>query len=77
VVSFTTWLLYLPGKETQYPFNRRLGGHQSKSGHVGVKRKNILGPAGNQTQVIYPIAQSLYCLSYPGSPVAIRVMIRQ
>jgi hypothetical protein len=37
-VSFTPWPLYPHGKNPQYPFDRRLGGPQSKSGQSGEEK---------------------------------------
>ena len=47
-----------PGK-TQYPFYRRLGGPQGRSGWA----ENLV-PTGIQSRTIQPVAQSLYRLSY-------------
>ena len=49
----------LPGK-TRYPFYRRLGGPQGRSG-----RAENLVPTGIRSRTVQPVAQSLYRLSYP------------
>jgi len=48
----------LPGK-TRYPFYRRLGGPQGRSG-----RAENLVPTGIRSRTVQPVAQSLYRLSY-------------
>ena len=48
-----------PGKK-RYPFYRRLGGPQGRSG-----RAEILVPTGIRSRIVQPVAQSLYRLSYP------------
>jgi hypothetical protein len=60
VASFTPLPIYTRGKSPQYPFDRRLGGPQSRSGQYGE----------NRTQAVQPVARSpkLYRLSYPDSP---------
>ena len=50
---------FTPGK-TRYPFYRRLGGPQGRSGRA----ENLI-PTGIQTWNVQPIDQSLYRLSYP------------
>jgi hypothetical protein len=47
VVSFTPRPLYLRGKNPPYPFDRRLGGPQSRSGRYGEVK--ILGLTGTRT----------------------------
>jgi hypothetical protein len=47
------------GKELRYPFDRRLGGPQSRSGRGGEDRI-ILATAENRTLFIQSVAQSLY-----------------
>ena len=49
----------LPPGKTQYPFYRRLGGSQGRSG-----RAENLVPTGIRSQTVQPVAQSLYRLSY-------------
>jgi hypothetical protein len=44
LVSFKPLLLYLRRKSPRYPFDRRLGGHQSRSGQFGERK--ILDPTG-------------------------------
>jgi len=48
MVSYTPWLLYPQGKSMPDLLDRRLGGHQSWTGHRG-KEKNISSfvPDGN------------------------------
>ena len=50
--------LYPRGK-TRYPFYRRLGGPQGRSG-----RAENLVPTGIRSRTVQPVAQSLYRLSY-------------
>ena len=59
VVSSTPLLHFTPGK-TLYPFYRRLGGPQGRSGRT----KNLV-PTGIRSRTFQPVAQSLYRLSYP------------
>ena len=47
-----------PGK-TRYPFYRRLGGPQGRSG-----RAENLVPTGIRSRTVQPVAKSLYRLSY-------------
>ena len=49
----------LPPGKTRYPFYRRLGGPQGRSG-----RAENLVPTGVWSWTVQPIAQSLYWLSY-------------
>jgi len=49
----------LPPGKTRYPFYRRLGGPQDRSG-----RAEILIPTGIRSRTVRPVAQSLYRLSY-------------
>ena len=52
----------LPPGKTRYPFYRRLGGPQGRSG-----RAENLVPTGIRSQTVQSVAQSLYRLSYrPG-----------
>jgi len=62
VVSSTPRPHFTLGK-TQYPFCRRLGGPQGRSGRV----KNLI-PTGIRFWTVQPVAQSLYRLSYPAHP---------
>ena len=50
----------LPPGKTRYPFYRRLGGPQGRSG----QKKNLI-PTGIVSRTVQPVAQSLYRLSYP------------
>jgi len=56
VVSFTSWLLYPKRKSCWYPWDRRLGGPQSLSGHSG-EEKNSQPPLGLEPPILQPIAQ--------------------
>ena len=49
----------LPPGKTRYPFYRRLGGPQGRSGGA----ENLV-PTGIRSRIIQPVAQSLYRLSY-------------
>ena len=50
----------LPPAKTRYPFYRRLGGPQGRSG-----RAENLVATGIRSRTAQPVAQSLYRLSYP------------
>ena len=50
----------LPPGKSRYPFYRRLGGPQDRSG-----RSENLAPTGIRSRTVQPVAQSLYRLSYP------------
>ena len=50
----------LPPGENRYPFYRRLGGPQGRSG-----RAENLVPTGIRAPTVHAVAQSLYRLSYP------------
>jgi len=59
------WSAELPGRtlhlgKTWYPFYRRLGGPQGRSG-----RTENLVPTGIVSRTVQPVAHSLYRLSYP------------
>jgi hypothetical protein len=57
-----------PGKSPRYPFYRRLGGPQSRSGRYGELK--IFHPPGTRTPTPHgrpARSQSLYRMSYPGS----------
>jgi hypothetical protein len=56
VVSFTTQPLHPQGKSTWYLLERRLGGPQSRSGHVG-EEKNSQPLPGLKSPIIQPIVQ--------------------
>jgi len=49
----------LPTGKTRYPFYRRLGGSQGRSGRA----ENVV-PTGIRSRTLQPVAQSLYRLSY-------------
>jgi hypothetical protein len=59
VVSFTLRLLYLRGNRHRYPFDRSLGGPQSRP--VCRVEENILDPTGTRTStsLLQPRSQSL------------------
>ena len=50
----------LPPEKARYPFYRRLGGPQGRSG-----RAENLVPTTIRSRIVQPVAQSLYRLSYP------------
>ena len=50
----------LPPAKIRYPFYRRLGGPQGRSGRA----KNLV-PTGIRSRTVQPVAQSLYRLRYP------------
>jgi hypothetical protein len=52
--SFMPRPIYPRGKSPWHPFNRKLCGLQSRSGHYGGKKTLVL--AGNRTTVIHPVA---------------------
>jgi hypothetical protein len=56
VDSFTTLPLYPQGKSTRYPFHRRLGGPQNRSGRGG-KEKISQPLSGLEPPIIQPIPQ--------------------
>ena len=60
----------LPPRKTRYPFYRRLGGPQGRSG-----RAENLVPTGIRSRTVQPVAQSLYRLSYPAYYKCIYVCI--
>jgi len=43
------WPIYSQGKSLHYPFDRKLGGYQSQSGHDGGKKQSLPLP-GNKPQ---------------------------
>ena len=51
----------LPPGKTPYPFHRRLGEPQGRSGRA----ENVV-PTGIRSRIVQPAAQSLYWLNYPG-----------
>jgi hypothetical protein len=53
------------GNNPRYPFDRKLGGHHSRSGQ-GVEEENSQPLPGLETPIFQPVAQR-YTLSYPGS----------
>ena len=58
------WLAGRPGRilprgKNRYPFYKRLGGPQGRSGQV----ENLV-PAGIRSRNVQPVAQSLYRLGY-------------
>jgi hypothetical protein len=65
VVSFTIRPLYPQGKTPWYPLDRRLGGHQSRSGRGGEERNSQLLPV-LEPPIIRPYLSAIP-LSYPGN----------
>jgi hypothetical protein len=57
VVSFTALPLYPQGQSSWYPFERRLGGSQSRSGRRGEERTSQPLP-WLEPPIIHPVAQS-------------------
>jgi len=57
----------LPPGKTRYPFYRRLGGPQGRSG-----RAENLVPTGIRTRTVKPVAQSLYIQGVTGGTDQIR-----
>jgi hypothetical protein len=55
VVSFTPRLLYPKGKSHWCPFDRRLDGLQSRSGHGG-EEKNSRPLSGLKHPIVQPVA---------------------
>ena len=62
----------LPPEKTRYPFYRRLGGPQGRSGWA-----EYLVPTGIRSQTVQPVAQSLYRLSYRAHVEAITQLYYQ
>ena len=56
----------LPLGKTRYPFYRRLGGPQGRSG-----RAENLVLTGIRSGTVQPVAQSLYQLSYPAHNIRV------
>jgi hypothetical protein len=56
VVKFTPRPLYPQGKSPWYPFGRRLGGPQNRSGRGG-EEKNSQPLPGLEPPIIQPVAQ--------------------
>ena len=56
----------LPPLKTRYPLYRRLGRNQGRS-----RGTEILIPTGTRSRTVYPVAQSLYRLSYPAPIVLV------
>jgi hypothetical protein len=56
VVSFTTLSFYPQEKNIWYPFDRRRGGTQNRSGHGG-EEKNSQPLLGLEPPIIQPVAQ--------------------
>ena len=54
----------LPPGKTRYPFHRRLGGFQCRSGRV-----QKISPPGTRSPDRPALSESLYRLSYPGPPL--------
>jgi len=60
----------LPPEKTLYPFYRRLGGPQGRSGPA----ENLV-PTGIRSRTVQVVAQSLYRLSYPAHNNIIIIII--
>jgi len=60
----------LPPGKTRYPFYRRLGGPQDRSG-----RAENLVPTWIRSRTVQPVAQSLYRLSYPAHTLNVYLLI--
>ena len=60
----------LPPGKTRYPFYRRLGGPQGRSG-----RTENLVPTGIRSWTVQPVAQSLYRLSYPAHTARLYLLL--
>ena len=63
----------LPPGKTRYPFYRRLGGPQGRSGRAEKSRPHrdtIPGPSS-------PVAQSLYRQSYPAHDVGMYITVKR
>ena len=58
----------LPPGKTRYPFYRRLGGPQGRSGQA----ENLV-PTGIRSRTVQPVAQSLYRLSNPAHAESTRI----
>jgi len=58
------------GKELRYPFNRKLGRSQDRSGRFG-EEENILLPTGIRT----PIRQTSHCNNYAIPAICPYIMI--
>ena len=57
----------LPPGKTRYPFYRKLGGPQSRSG-----RAENLVPTGIRSRTVQPVDQSLYRLSYRAQTLKVK-----
>jgi hypothetical protein len=53
----TPWPLYPQGKNPWYPFDRRVGGSQSRSGHCGGEEKDSHPLPGLEPPIFQPVAQ--------------------
>jgi hypothetical protein len=61
----------LPPEKNWYPFYRRLGVPQGRSG-----RAENLVPTGIRSRTVQPVAQSLYRLRYPAAILLIMIKIK-
>jgi hypothetical protein len=59
--------LYPPGKDSQYPLDRKLGGHQSRSGHRGYRKIILPLPGIEPRSPSRPVRSQDTILSYPAS----------
>jgi hypothetical protein len=67
--------LYPRGKNPRYPLDRRLGGPQSRSGRRGQKKNLPLSGIEPRSPDCPARSQTLYCLSYCGSVVQLRLVL--
>jgi hypothetical protein len=58
-VSFTFRPIYHRRKSRQYEMNRRIGGHDTRSGRFG-KEKNLLSMPGFKLRIVQSVALSLF-----------------
>jgi hypothetical protein len=59
VVSFTPRPFYSKAKDTRYPYDRKPGGPQSRSGRL-LRRDKSLAPAGNRTPIGLPQLHAVF-----------------
>jgi hypothetical protein len=72
VISFTPWQLYPRGKNPSYPFYRRLGGPQSRSGRGGEEKSSLPLP---ESSIKVPIHNLLYFKYITLKDVLMRVVL--
>jgi len=56
MISFTLRPFYPLGESSRYPFDRRLGGPQSRSGSGDDDKKSYFAPAGNGTLIFHSVS---------------------